>query len=223
MKPVIVFDLDDTLYLERDYVRSGFHAVGAWALREFALGDVAAVAWRLFLDGVRRTTITDAFARLGRPLDDAETAVAVHVYRTHPPQIALCPDADDALHGLSGVHTAIITDGPAASQRAKIEVLGLDDRVDEIVVTDERAGWAKPASHAFSFIEERFATRPDECTYVADNPLKDFAAPARLGWSMIRIARPGALHATLGMPAGLSDRVPIVTDLESICRENCRP
>ena len=26
---VVVFDLDDTLYLERDYVRSGFRAVGA--------------------------------------------------------------------------------------------------------------------------------------------------------------------------------------------------
>ena len=26
----VVFDVDDTLYLERDYVRSGFHAVAQW-------------------------------------------------------------------------------------------------------------------------------------------------------------------------------------------------
>ena len=28
---VLVFDIDDTLYLERDYVRSGFGAAGRWA------------------------------------------------------------------------------------------------------------------------------------------------------------------------------------------------
>lgn len=219
MKSVIVFDLDDTLYLERDYVRSGFQAVGAWAVQEFGLADVAVLAWQLFIGGTRHTTITDAFARLGRPLNQAETTAAVHVYRTHRPQIALCQDADDALRALRGFRTAIITDGPATCQRAKIEALGLKARVDEIVVTDEREGWAKPASHAFSYIQERFAKRGDACTYVADNPQKDFAAPARLGWRLIRIVRPGSLHAALGVPADVYEPIPIVTDLESIWRE----
>ena len=34
MSWVVTFDLDDTLYLERDFVRSGFAAVGAWLATE---------------------------------------------------------------------------------------------------------------------------------------------------------------------------------------------
>ena len=42
MKPVcVVFDVDDTLYLERDYVRSGFRAVGVWASRWLGLSGFA--------------------------------------------------------------------------------------------------------------------------------------------------------------------------------------
>ena len=29
--PVVIFDLDDTLYAERDYALSGFRAAGRWA------------------------------------------------------------------------------------------------------------------------------------------------------------------------------------------------
>jgi putative hydrolase of the HAD superfamily len=36
--------------------------------------------------------------------------------------------------------------------------------------------------------------------YVADNPIKDFAGPRRLGWRTVRIRRPGGLHADL--PSG---------------------
>ena len=37
MRRAVVFDIDDTLYLERDYVRSGFTAAGAWARTELGL------------------------------------------------------------------------------------------------------------------------------------------------------------------------------------------
>ena len=35
----VAFDLDDTLYLERDYVRSGFWAVGRWIESHVAVTD----------------------------------------------------------------------------------------------------------------------------------------------------------------------------------------
>jgi hypothetical protein len=47
-----VFDIDDTLYLERDYVRSGFEAVGRWAVKWIQIEDFgwlacSALCWAL--------------------------------------------------------------------------------------------------------------------------------------------------------------------------------
>jgi len=44
----IVLDLDDTLYLERDYVRSGFKAVDQWLRMHKSFNDFYEEAWRLF-------------------------------------------------------------------------------------------------------------------------------------------------------------------------------
>ncbi len=42
-----------------------------------------------------------------------------------------------------------------------------------------------------------------QCVYIADNPLKDFIAPAALGWMpLIRVRRAGALHADLATGGG---------------------
>ena len=36
---VLVLDIDDTLYLERDYVRSGFKCVGEWVNDRLGLSE----------------------------------------------------------------------------------------------------------------------------------------------------------------------------------------
>jgi putative hydrolase of the HAD superfamily len=38
---------------------------------------------------------------------------------------------------------------------------------------------------------------PEQCVYIADNPIKDFISPNRLGWRTIRIRRSGGIHADL--------------------------
>ena len=57
MKPAlgVAFDLDDTLYLERDYVRSGFRAVAEYAVRgaDVSAEDAFTFLWHDFLAGVR--------------------------------------------------------------------------------------------------------------------------------------------------------------------------
>ena len=198
MTRVAVFDVDDTLYLERDYVHSGFSAVAAWAEETLGLPGLFDTAWGLFLTGTRSTTLTDAFTRLGRPMSTAETAAAVGVYREHAPDIRLCADAVDLLDRIGATaQIAIITDGPAPSQRAKIKALGLASRADLIVVTAEHgADWGKPSTHAFRHVQQQLAAAPDACIYVADNPSKDFAGPKALGWNTVRIVREEGLHSS---------------------------
>ena len=196
MKPLaralVAFDLDDTLYLETDFVRSGFAAV------EEALGvrGLAATAWTLHEGGLRGSVLGEALRRHGRVATDEMRAVAI--YRAHPPRIELAPDAAETLVSLAldpRFELALITDGFAATQRNKIKALGVGQWIRTMVLTDElapdRACW-KPHAAAFRRVQAS-AECPTVRVYVADNPRKDFDAPVRLGWHTVRLRRPGGL------------------------------
>ena len=54
----VIFDLDDTLYLERDFARSGFVAAGDWLRGEIGSAGLTEVCQEMFEAG-RRTRIFD--------------------------------------------------------------------------------------------------------------------------------------------------------------------
>jgi putative hydrolase of the HAD superfamily len=191
----VVFDVDDTLYLERDYVRSGFRALETWALRRLGVGGLAPVAWEIFESGGRGDVFDRALTRLGVEPEPALVGEAVQAYRTHRPTIRLLEDARDCLDRLLGhVVLAAITDGPEASQCAKVEALDLGRWCSRVVLT-ETLGCPKPHPRAFETLEAATGLRGDACVYVGDNPRKDFAGPKQCGWRTIRIRRVGGLHA----------------------------
>jgi putative hydrolase of the HAD superfamily len=198
----LVLDLDDTLFLERDYARSGFEAIGPWAEAELGVPSFASRAWAE-LEGGRRGDVFDAVLRgAGRPATPAAVAELVRRYRAHRPRLALLPDARAALEALVGrVRLAAVSDGPLESQRAKAEALGLARWVDPIVLTAALGpGLGKPHPRAFVLVEEATGARGAACAYVGDNPAKDFGGPRSLGWRTIRVRRPGALH--VDVPSG---------------------
>jgi putative hydrolase of the HAD superfamily len=199
---VAVFDIDDTLYLERDYVRSGFAAVDAWCREHLGRRGFGELAWQAFEGGTRGDIFDRALRQLGLPVEKSLVDQLVAVYRTHDPQIALLPDAAECLAGLRGcVKLAAISDGPLSSQRAKARRLGLDRWMDQIVLTAALgSGFEKPCPKAFQKIEEAFQCAGPRCLYVADNPQKDFQAPRVLGWRTVRVRRPGGLHAASACP-----------------------
>ncbi|TMA51722.1 MAG: ATP-grasp domain-containing protein, partial [Deltaproteobacteria bacterium] len=98
---VVVFDLDDTLFPERDYVRSGFAALEDEVRRVFGASAFGAVAWELFEAGVRGRIIDAALARLGLPADAATVGSLVDCYRRHRPSIGLYPDVAPVMRCLS--------------------------------------------------------------------------------------------------------------------------
>lgn len=194
---VIVCDLDDTLYLERDYVASGFKAVGGWAEAQLALPTFGDVAWRLFEAGLRERIFNVALQELGVGENSSLIEQMVAVYRGHKPTIKLQDDfhrfvrAGYALGGL-----ALVTDGYREAQQNKIAALGLEKLgFSPIVVTDiwGRDYW-KPHQRAFLHVDECFQYRPSRFVYIADNAAKDFLAPNQLGWTTVQISRPGGLH-----------------------------
>jgi putative hydrolase of the HAD superfamily len=192
---LIVFDVDDTLYLERDYVQSGFRAVDAYVAAELGERGFGDRAWELFIGGVRGNVFDRALADLGIDATRDLVQCLVTVYRTHVPTIALEDDAAATIEQLASTALAIVTDGPIDSQRAKVRALGLARAMREVVFTEELGpGFGKPSPRAFEQLEHSFAVRGPQAVYVADNPAKDFVAPRALGWATVRVRRAGSLH-----------------------------
>jgi putative hydrolase of the HAD superfamily len=197
MTSAIVFDVDDTLYLERDYVRSGFEAVSRHVESHYRIPGLAEVAWRLFEEGHRGHIFDEALALATHDPGLVPVEELVEVYRGHDPAIELLPDARATLDELEerDVRIGVITDGPGASQHAKVAALGIRRRASIVVVTaDLGPGRGKPHEAAFRMVEDALGLRGGELAYVADNPAKDFIAPRRRGWRTIRIRRDAGLH-----------------------------
>jgi putative hydrolase of the HAD superfamily len=217
---VIVFDLDDTLYLVRDFCRSGFAAVEQWlSLRHDAAG-FARTALHLLDEGARGNVFNLALGALGIAGGEALIADLVAVYRAHEPAISLAPDAAALLAAPpAGCAFALLTDGPLAVQQRKIAALGLREMdVAPLVCTDGygRAFW-KPHDRAYAELERHFGVPGHHFAYVADNPAKDFIAPRRLGWNAVQICRPGRIHADCAVAQdGAPDRIiETLAELES--------
>lgn len=200
---LIVLDLDDTLYLERDYARSGFAAVErCLGLESPALAPgFAAAAWEVFESGGRDYIFNRVLG--GRGCDDASlVARLVEVYRAHRPAIGLLPDARAFLAAAAGHELVLLTDGPVISQSAKIEALGIAPMLARMVLTD---GWglAYRKPHPRAYLEIAADRNPAQCLAIGDNPAKDFSVPLALGWrSPIRVRRAGALHTAVATPEG---------------------
>jgi putative hydrolase of the HAD superfamily len=177
---MIVFDLDDTLYKERDYLRSGCKAV-AQAAAEAGIISLTN-AQQLFA----QMPIADAFNELSKISELFTIDGILHIYRTHMPDIQLSAEVEKMLSSLP-TPLGIITDGRSVGQWAKIHALGLERYVspDDISVSED-IGADKRQPLAFEKMMKRHSAE-SEFIYVGDNPLKDFHWPNIFGWKTIML------------------------------------
>jgi len=205
-----VLDIDDTLCLERDYVRSGFCAVGRWLAENCNVKDFFECAWTLFESGARGNIFDIVLEDMGI-FDKELVSRLVHLYRTHHPDILLQTDAMEFLKRHKQDDLAIISDGYSSAQWAKIRALNLEQYVGKIIVTDDlgKEFW-KPCPRAYILAQS--GRSPEECVYIADNPQKDFKAPDELGWApSVRIRRKKSLHYRIDTPESCIE-VDMLTD-----------
>jgi putative hydrolase of the HAD superfamily len=81
-----------------------------------------------------------------------------------------------------GVRSALLTNGAAEAQRAKLERFGLPGYFDCVVIEGE-FGVGKPDERVYHHALEQLRAAPDETWMVGDNLEWDVAAPQRLGLS----------------------------------------
>ena len=219
----LVFDLDDTLYPERDFALGGFRAAATFAERAFGAAPGLEQRMADLLDsGHLGGLFKIALGAVKPDFSAADLQSVMDAYRDHQPRLTLFPDAQQALHRYGRTGTlGLITDGTAEIQRAKIAALAIADRFAEIICTDALGGRAffKPHAKAFAMMATALGRSGDRFVYVGDNPAKDFVAPNAMGWTTIMIRRPGArlIHANAETAAGGAAQH-VVASLEDLDR-----
>jgi putative hydrolase of the HAD superfamily len=179
--------------------------VVATAILTFArkFWSTAEPIWRLKLEDARRETVKGGFAALsaaGYPAlsDDLAIRIADRFTTFREESVSLFPGAHDAIDGLRalGVKLALVTNGAALLQRAKIERFALTHRFDHIQIEGEH-GFGKPEERAYLHAMEALGVNARQTWMVGDNLEWEVEAPQRLGIYSIWIDVHGE-----GLPAG---------------------
>lgn len=206
MKKIILFDLDDTLYKELDFVYGGFKEVCKYLANKYNKDEEL-----LYKDTIEelnkqgRGKIFNIICERHNMSEDIRNLV--EIYREARPQIGLYEDAECILNYLKGnlkmddyeflkgkteisYKIGIITDGKASVQWNKIKLLGLEKLVDKIIVTDDYGlEFWKPNEFAYLEMLKYFDVKKEQCIYVGDNPNKDFIGARKVGIKTIRVIR----------------------------------
>ena len=185
----VVFDLDDTLYSEKNYVRSGYRKI---AQNYPDIENAEEKLWKSFLKGEKAIDKVFDEARL----DEKEKKNALNIYREHMPVIELYTGVSEMLSRIKnkGKKIGIITDGRPDGQKNKIKALRLD--VDQVIITDELGGiqYRKPNKKAFELVQNRWKIAFNKMVYIGDNITKDFIAPKELGMEVIYFKNEDGLY-----------------------------
>ena len=215
----MVFDLDDTLYKEQDYLRSAYREIAAKIASRDAFEGVLDRMLQWWQEGSNVFRLLIETYRPALTMDDLLT-----LYRSHEPAIRL-DDATRTLldHLRQYAALGLITDGRRVTQRHNVEALGLSAYMDpEDILISEETGFEKPSEEPFRHFMDRYPS----CTYyyIGDNPSKDFVAPNRLGWITVCLLDDGRnIHPQdFSLPRHMLARHEIshLADIEKIIRKH---
>ncbi|HEX5379190.1 MAG TPA: HAD family hydrolase [Phenylobacterium sp.] len=202
LPPAILFDLDDTILASGHRPAVLLHVAHEYAAHLGGLSPVdladrleAAFAefWsdperhkvgRFDLPTARLGVIADVFARSGAPQLSADLAQAFadRFNACREELMDFFPGALQAVVALKaqGVRLALVTNGSAEVQRAKVERFSLAPLFDHIQIEGEH-GFGKPEDRAYLHAMAALGVTPDQTWMVGDHLEWEVAAPQRLG------------------------------------------
>jgi len=191
----LLFDLDDTLYEEKQFVKSGFIKVAEFVEDKLKIDKdfFYKILIEIFNGGSRGNIFNLALEKVNIAYRENVIQSMVKIYREHTPKIKLEEDVKALLVKLSGIYSlGIITDGYYEVQKKKVQALGLEEMFDSIIYTDEygREYW-KPDVFGYKLALEKFQIVPGEAVYIGDNPHKDFIGAKEIGITTVRILQQG--------------------------------
>ena len=203
----MLIDMDDTILSAYGRPEIAWNKVAAEFADEFAplspqqvasavldsgrrFWETAEAAWRLKLAEARQLVVKDAFATLaaaGQPAWSTDLAVRLAdrltAYRDE--EMFMFPGAHDAIDAFKalGVKLALVTNGAADTQRAKVERFALTHRFDHIQIEGEH-GFGKPEERAYLHAMQALGVTAGETWMIGDNLEWEIVVPQRLGYAI---------------------------------------
>jgi len=193
----ILFDLDNTLYPEIDFVKSGFKKVAQHISSRYKF-EAEKIFYRMLniMKQYRRGRIFDILLKELNIFSLEKVQLLVYIYRSHKPNIKLYEYVLPTLKKLknSSIKIGIITNGIASVQKNKVVALGLENYFNVIIYTDQlgKKFW-KPSVIPFEIALELLEVEPYEVGYVGDDISKDFFAPNLIGMLSIQVKKDATL------------------------------
>lgn len=180
MLKTVVFDLDDTLAPEIEFLISAFREIAK--IVDSQNPNLYAVLWDAYQGN------HNPFACVNELYPQYTIANLLQLYRNHSPNYSEnnCKSLLEQLK-VSGCVLGLITDGYAITQHAKLKALGIENLFDLVIISEE-FGSTKPTAANYEVFHQ-FNTA--QYYYIADNPSKDFVAPNALGWQTICVLDSG--------------------------------
>ena len=187
---ILIFDLDDTLYDEINYVKSGFKEVSIHIFKKHSINKIDSFEFMMNeLNEKGRGKVFNALLEEYGIYNKKNLMKCIKVYREHRPKIDLEQDIFNALAKLNKKYsTYLVTDGNKIVQKNKVEALGIENLFKKIFIT-HRFGLknAKPSLYCFEIIKKIERCNWSDLIYIGDNPQKDFVNLNKVGAKTARI------------------------------------
>lgn len=185
--PFVIFDLDDTLFPEIDFLKSAFKEISIYVREKTGLEVYDNMLNVYFQKGNTFQWISD---RCKDQMPDCNVDFLLTMYRSHIPALELAKETFGLLEKLrkKKIKMGLITDGRSVSQRNKLKALGIEHYFSDIIISEE-FGSEKPNENNYLFFEKKY---PGHTFYfIGDNTSKDFIVPSKFGWKMFCIKDSG--------------------------------
>ena len=175
----IVFDLDDTIFYEKNYVMSGFNEIDQYLRSQYGIKNAAQTLKKYFFEGAK-----DPIEKFCQELNLNIKQQLICLMRESIPSIKARPGIIQLLKKLKSKNyeIGIITNGRSLTQRKKIEALNIQYFIDILLISEE-IGFAKPELEIFK--EYMLQSRKKKFLFIGNNPVIDINPTKELKWKTI--------------------------------------
>ena len=220
---ILVFDLDDTLYDEKQFVYSGFLEVANW-ISEMSITSSNVIYESMVKDlsvNGRGEVFNNALKKYFH-ITKKNIKKCISIYRLHKPRINLEKDVVDLLMELGKTYKLyIVTDGNKIVQNNKIKYLGVEKYIKKAFITYRYGLTAsKPSLKCFEIIKNIEKISWQELVYIGDNPNKDFVNLNKVDAITIRVLQGDYANIEVKNEYDAKFKIDKLTDLGMLIKNN---